>query len=115
MLGDRHGNTDDIRLLEGVRADKRGAHLAGDGHHGNGVHLGVHEGGHQVGCAGAGGGDTHADLAGRHGVAFRRMPCSLLMAHEDVPHLGGVEKRIVGLNDGTARKPEDYVDAKFFQ
>eukprot|EP00976_Prorocentrum_cordatum_P110115 1195139-Prorocentrum_minimum.AAC.5 len=59
VLGDLAGDLDDGRLLEAVRADHGAGHLPGDGHHGHAVQHGVRQPGHQVGGAGARGGDAH--------------------------------------------------------
>ena len=75
----------------------------------------IHEGGDQVGGSWAGGRDTHANLARRHRIPLRRMARTLLVTDQDVFDLGRIEKRIVGLDNGSTRKPEDYVDAEFLQ
>ena len=48
MLGDRPGDLDHRGLLERVRADDVGGHLAGDGHQRDRVHLGIGQSGDQV-------------------------------------------------------------------
>ena len=63
VLGDRHRDAGDVGFLEGVGADQRRGHLAGDRDDGDGVHLGVGDRGDQVGGARTRGG--HA----------RRRPC----------------------------------------
>ena len=68
-LGDGHGDAGDVHLLEGVLAQQRFAHVAGDEHHGGGVHIGGGDAGGQVGGTGAAGGKAHAHLAGGAGIA----------------------------------------------
>ena len=87
MLGHGHRCPNNIRLLKGVRADELGPHLPGDGHHRDGIHVGVHQGSHQVGGARAGRRNTHTHAPRCHGVAFRGVASSLLVAHEDVVKL----------------------------
>ncbi len=60
-----HGQRDarDVDLLEGVLADERAGHVAGDGDHGDGVELRGGDARDQVGGAGAGGAEADADLA----------------------------------------------------
>ena len=60
--------------------------LAGDGDHRHGVHVGVHDGGNEVGGTGAGGGDADADPSGDHGVALRGVAGSLFVTDQNVVH-----------------------------
>ena len=53
VLDDRQGDTDDVGLLEGVRADARRADLPGQRNHRHGVHVGVGDRRDQVRRAGA--------------------------------------------------------------
>ena len=52
VLGDRHGDAADVGFLESIGADSRAAHLSGDRHDRNRVHVGVRDGRHEIGCAG---------------------------------------------------------------
>ena len=87
VLGDAAADLDDRRLLEGVGADDRRAHLAGDGQQRNAVQLGVGDGRHQVRGARAAGGHAHADLAGAAGVALGGEAAALLVPRQDHAHL----------------------------
>ena len=60
------------------------ADVAGDEHHGGGVHIGGGDAGDQVGGAGAGGGEAHAHLAGGAGIAVGGVGSALLVGGEDV-------------------------------
>ena len=102
VLGAMAGDADRVGFLEGVRADQMGRHLAGDADQRNGIHQGVGEAGDGVGRAGAGGDEQAADLAGRAGVAFRRMGRALLVAHQYVLDLGLMEKRVIDRQDRAA-------------
>ena len=115
VLGDRVGDTDDIGFLERIGADGAHAHLAGDDHHWDGIHVGVSDSGDHVGGAGAGGDDAYADLAGGHSVAFGRMACSLLVAGEHETELGVLVDGIVDRQDGSARNAEHVLDAQILQ
>ena len=53
MFGHRQGDAADVRLLERVGSQQRVPHLASDGHHGDGVKIGVGDGCDQVGRAGS--------------------------------------------------------------
>jgi len=52
VLGDRHGDAGDVRLLEGVGPDRAGRDLSGDRQHRDRVHVGVSESGDEVGRGG---------------------------------------------------------------
>ena len=62
VLDDRQRDAGDVGLLEAVGAEQVGAHLAGDEDRRHRVHDGVGDRGDEVGGAGAGGGERHADL-----------------------------------------------------
>ena len=106
VLGDRQRDAGDVGFLEGVRADELAAHLAGDADDRRAVHHRRGDAGDQVGRAGAGGGDRHADLAGGAGVAVGHVRRALLVPHQHVAD-GVVEHRVVGGQDGPARIAED--------
>ena len=115
VLGHGHGHAADVGFLEGVGAQQGHADLAGDGDDGHGVHLRVGQRGDQVGGAGAGGGDAHADLAGDLRVAGGGVAGALLVAHQDVADLLGVEQRVVQREDRAARNAEYDVRAKLLE
>ena len=115
MLGDRVGDADDIGLLEGIGTDGAHAHLAGDDDHRDGIHIGVRDGGDHVRGARAGGDDAHADLAGRDGVSFCRMACSLLMTGQHEAELGVLVDGVVNRQDGSAGDAEYVLDAQILQ
>ena len=106
VLGDRHGDAADIGFLESVGADRRAAYLSGDGDDRNGVHMGVRDGRDEIGCAGSGGRHADPDLSGRHGVAFGGVAGALLVSHQDVADLVGIEERVVGGKNRTTWNPE---------
>ena len=105
VLGDPHGDAGDVALLEGVGADGRGGDLPGHHHQGDGVHVGVGQGRHDVGGPGAAGHDGHAGPAGDLGVPLGHVARSLLVANEDVPD-GRVDDRVVHGQDGAAGEAE---------
>ena len=53
VFSNGHGDTGDVDLLKAVTAQKAYAHITGDGHHGDRVHVSGGDAGHQVGGAGA--------------------------------------------------------------
>ena len=72
VLGDRHRDAADVGLLEGVRPDRRGGDLAGDGDDRHRVHVGVGDRRDEVRGARAGRRHADADLAGRDARSPRR-------------------------------------------
>ena len=80
MLGNRHGDTADIGLLEGIGTQKVTAHLAGDGDDGNGVQVGIGKRRNQVGRTGTGGSDAHTHLSGCLRIALGGVAGALFMA-----------------------------------
>ncbi len=109
VLGDRHGDAADVSLLEGIGADRSAAHLAGDRNDGHRVHVGVRQRCHQVRRARAGRRHAHADSAGRHRVSLGGVAGTLLVAHQDVPDLGGIHQRVVCRKDCPAGDAEDHI------
>ena len=115
VLGDRHRDAADVRLLEGVRADRLGGDLAGDRDQRDRVHVRVGDRGDEVGGAGARGRHADADLAGGLGVAGGRVARALLVADQDVPDLRGVHHRVVRGEDRTAGNAEYRVGADLLE
>ncbi len=111
VLRHRQRDAGDVDLLEGVLADERAGHVAGDGDHGHGVQLGGGDAGHEVGGAGAAGAEADADLAAGAGVAVGRMGGALLVADEDGAQLGMVGPDVVEGQDDAARVAEDDLHA----
>ena len=68
-LGDGHGDAGDVHLLEGVLAQQRLRHVAGDEDDRGGVHVGGGDAGGEICGTGAAGGKAHAHLSGGAGVA----------------------------------------------
>src|SRR5699024_2451667 len=59
--------------------------------------------------------DAHAELAGGGRIAFGRVSGALFVADEDVADAVGLEQRVVGREDGPARKPEHRVDLELLE
>ena len=114
VLGDALGNTGDVTLLEGVGADRARGDLTGDDDQGRGVHVGVADGGHDVGRAGARGDHSHAGTAGGEGVALRHVAGALLVADEYVTD-ARVDQRVVDREDGATGQAEDNFDTFHLQ
>ena len=111
VLGAGPGDADGVAFLEGVVADEMRRHLAGDADQRNGIAQRIGQARHRIGGAGAGGDEDAADLAGRAGIAFRRMDGALLMAHQNVAHLLLVEQRVIDRQHRAAGIAEDVLDA----
>ena len=110
MLGAAARDAHRIALLESISADQVGRHLAGDHHHGDGVHHRVGNRGDHVGRARAGGHQRDARLAGRARIALGRVAGTLLMAHQNVPDLVLRVERIIDRKDSATRIAEHRVD-----
>ncbi len=115
VLHDRPRQTDHVGLLEGVVADPVGAHLAGQHHHGNGVHEGGGNAGDGIGRAGAGGHQHHAGLAGGAGIAVRGMRGGLLVAHQNVIDFVLLEQRVIDVQYRAPGIPEDVLHSLVLQ
>ena len=112
VLGNRHGDTGDIDLLKRVAPDQAGADVAGDGDHRDGIHVSCGNARDQIGRARAGGGEAHADPAGRAGIAVRRVGGALLMGCQNMSNAVAVfVKRIIDIEDRAARIAENRIDA----
>ena len=112
MLGDRHRDALDISLLEGVPAQQRGGHVAGEGNHRHAVHIGGGNAGDKVGGTGAAGGKHHAGAACGAGVAVRRVGRALLMRGQHMADAVGIFiKLIIQIQHGTAGVAEQGVHA----
>ena len=116
VLGDGHGDARDVDFLEGVLAHEGGGHVAGDGHHGHGVHVGGGDAGDEVGGAGAAGGQYYAGAAGSTRVAVGRMGSTLFMSSDDMfdAVLIPVEL-IVQIQHSAAGVAEERIDALLHQ
>ena len=110
VLGDGARDADDVRLLEGVVANERARHLAGEDHERRGVHVGVGDAGDGVGRAGAGGDEHHAGPAGGAGVALGHVGRALLVAHQNVLDILDIVQGFVNLQQGPAGVAEDVLD-----
>ena len=86
MLSDGHRHTGNIRFLKGIRAHQTLRHVAGDKDDRRGIHVRRRNRRHQIGRAGAAGGDAHARLAAGARVAVRRMTGVLLVGGQYMPN-----------------------------
>ena len=111
VLRHRQRDAGDVDLLEGVLADERAGHVAGDGDHGHGVQLRRGDAGHQVRGAGTAGAEADADPPAGAGVAVGRVGSTLLVADEDGTQLGVVGPNVVERQDDAARVAEDDLHA----
>ena len=115
VLGDRHRDAGDVGFLERVRADQGPADLAGDRHHRDRIHVGVGQRRHQVGGPGTRGRHTDPDPAGGVGVPAGSVTTALLVAHQHVTQLVGVEQRVVDRQHRAAGDAEDDVDIELLE
>ena len=103
VLGHGQGDAGDVGLLEGVLADGLAGDLAGDGHHGHGVHHGVGQAGDEVGRPRAGGGPAHADVAGGARVAVGGVGGRLLVPYQNVAKSGVLGEGLVEREESLRR------------
>ena len=115
VLGDGQGQAVGIHLLESVGADQGLGHLAGDGHQGDGIQLGISDGREQVGGAGPRGGDAHGRLSRDPGHALGHEAGALLVPGQHVVDAGGAGQGVVEGQDGAARDAGHGTDALAFQ
>ena len=111
VLDHRHGDADDVRLLERVGADDTTRDLTRDDDHGHGVHEGGRDAGDSVRGAGAGGDEHDADLAGGASVAVGHVGRTLLVACQDVVDFLAVVERVVDLDGLATGIAKERVDA----
>ena len=109
------GEADGVGFLECVGADQVGRDLAGDDHQRDRIHERVGDAGDRVGRAGARGHEDHAGLAGRTGIALRRMRRGLFVAHQDVLDPATAKQRVVDRQHGTTRIAEHDLHAEIAQ
>ena len=110
VLRDRHRDADDVRFLEGVRAEDLRGDLAGDEDDRDRVEHRRGDAGDEVRGAGTRGAEGDADAAAGAGVAVGRVRGSLLVADEDVVDRV-VHHRVVDRQDRPAGVSEHGVDA----
>src|SRR5215212_903717 len=109
VLGEGQRHAHDVRLLEGVLAERRTPDLASDRHQRHGVHLGRGQPRNQVGRPGPARRHAHPDATRRPGVAVSRVGRGLLVAGEDV-FQRIVGEGVVERHDRAPRIPEEVLD-----
>ena len=109
VLGEGGHRTGDVHLLEDIPAQQIAGHLPGNGHHGDGVHIGGGDAGDQIGRPRAGGDHTHPYLAGDAGIARGHVPGVLLGAHQGISDLRVLLQHVYNGADGGSGIAEDVV------
>ena len=82
MFGNRHGNACNIHLLECILSQQGQNHIGCNRHHGNTVHIGGGNPGHQIGGTGAACSHTDSHFSGGPRITVRRMGRPLLMGRQ---------------------------------
>ena len=82
MLGYRHRNTLDIRLLKGVLTDKWSANLTCNGHHRYGIHVRSHNTCYKIRCTRTRRSKTYPNFAGHTCITIRGMCSTLFMTNK---------------------------------
>ena len=115
-LGDGHGDSGDVHLLERVLTQDVLRDVAGDEHYGGGVVIGGGDAGGQVGGPGAGGGKAYAHLAGGAGIAVGCVGRALLVGGQIVIDLTFIiVELIIEIENGAAGIAEDGIHLLFQQ
>ena len=110
MLGNRHGDAGNIDLLEAVASNQRGADVAGDGNHRNGVHVCGRDAGDQIGCTRTGRSEYNTNLTGCACIAICRMGSALLMRRQDMTDAVRIlVQLIINIQNCTARIAENRI------
>ena len=84
VLGKRLRRAGDIRLLKHIAPQQVAAHLTGDDHQRDGIHIRRRDTSQQVGSTGAGGRDAHPHPTGNAGITAGGVGGVLLGAHQHV-------------------------------
>ena len=108
-------DADRVAFLEGVGADQRRRHLAGQADERDRIHQRVLQRRHRVGRARSRGHQHDARLAGRARIAFGGMAGALLVADEDVLDVVLLEQLVIDRKDRAARIAEQVQDAVVLQ
>ena len=74
--------------MEGAAPNHGLVDLSGDGDQGAGIHVGVRDGGDEIGGAGTAGSHAHARLARRTSIALGSEAAALFMPRKDGSNLG---------------------------
>ena len=111
VFNDREGDSKDVGFLKGAATDSGGGNLAGDGDHGDGVHVGIGNASDEVGCARTGSGHHDANFSGGPGVALGHERPALFVAGKNSADLFRSGQGLVEHHARAARVSEDGVDA----
>ena len=111
MLDDRPRDADGVAFLEGVEADRRRRHLAGDDHHRDRVHVRGGDAGYGVRHARARGHQGNAHLAGGSRIAVGGVDRGLLVPDEHVLDRLLLVQRVVDVEHRAAGVAPDVLDA----
>ena len=79
MLGNRHGHTGNVHLLERILSKQRKIYIGSNCYHRNGIHICGSNTRYQIGSTGAAGSHTYANLTGGTCISVSSMGGSLLM------------------------------------
>ena len=114
VLGDAARDAHRVALLEGIGADGRRGHLAGDRHHRDRVHVCVTQRRHQVGGRRTARDHRDAGTTRDMRVALGHVAGTLFVTHEDVADRR-LEQRVVGGQDAATGQTEDHLGAFHFE
>ena len=109
------GNADGIHLLEGIVTDIGSGNLAAENDQGDGIHVCRCNTGNGIGDTRTGGDQHHAGTARSPGVAVRRVRGALLVANQDMFHLGLFVQFVVNMQYGAAGVAENVFYPFIFQ
>ena len=101
VLDDGSGDAHRVALLEGIQSDGRGGDLAGDDHHGNGIHVRGGDAGDGIGHSGPRSHQGDPDLPCGARIPIGRVHGRLLMAYQHVFDRVLLVEGVVDVEDGS--------------
>ena len=111
MLGAGACDADRIGLLKCIGTNQMGRHLAGNAHHGNGIHQRIGQAGHRIGGTGAGSNKHNTAFAAGTGIALRRMGRALFVADENMLNIFLLEQFVINRQHSATRIAENMLHA----
>ena len=95
LLGNRHSNTGNIYLLEGIMTDHAAFYLSGNSHYRNRIKKCICQTCYEIRRTGTGGSTAHANLAAGTCIAISSVRCSLFMRCQYMLNIFYITQRVV--------------------
>ena len=110
-FGHRARHAERVTFLKRLCPDHPGGHLPADAQHRDSIAVGIEQTGDGVAHPRPRGDQHHSHASCAAGVAFGRMHCSLLVAHQHMPECRAQVERVVQGQGSTTGVTEHRVDA----